>query len=891
MGHPLTLRVTARESRNCGLRTTELLATMSLSPPPRAGFFVGRRNELRRLGELFDRGTKLVSMLGVGGTGKTSLAAHFSAQWPGEAGWVDLTECREADEVLRAVAESLSLDLGVASRADLMDAIVDHLATRSDMLIVLDNAESCPEPLAAALTRWTASEDCRWLVTSREPLRIAGEYRLPIGPLEMADALALFDHCATMVRAQPLSASEKEAAADLIVQIDCLPLAIRLAGARSNVMSPVQLRDRVADRLALLRTRDRSTVERHMTMHAAIDWSWQMLSENERLAFAQLSVIRGEFDIDAAGAVLELELAEAVERIQALVERSLLVVNTTDIARYRMFECLRDFALSKLDDDDGARARHAEHYSRLAHQLVVELPAGSGFASIVAHAPNLLAAAEYSSARDPELAAHCRLALATSHLTNGSAERWLAQCEDARALSVRAAKPALEAWALLFAARAARQVGHDDADERREVPKRALKVARGAEELRCEADLLREMGSQYFYEQRMHRAIAAYEAARACALKSGDIPRQILSAAYLAYAHWRSGQRSKARELLEPLLARIPNDSATLGVLWIAAEVALDDGDLDTAERILVTERAELGGRLHPRRSCEIPASFGEIELERGDFECARQHFHEALAKAERIGVHDIASWVHIYLGAMDLVEGDARLARQHLIQALARIESSSLKGQVALARTYLAAAWMQENPRRARELLAVARGELQSVTEHAYPLAVELVAHHADLLGEPSTESATSLAKISAALEHPENNHWIIVRIVASLLREAAFTARRRKAATPHVELRVGNDAEYFELHGEVVELARRPTIHAVFRFLVQQHEHSAQQRSTSDEIRNAGWPGERMTADSASKRVRMAISTLRKLGLKQIVVKDAIGYGFCNVQIVRRP
>ncbi|MFI6640096.1 AfsR/SARP family transcriptional regulator [Streptomyces sp. NPDC050504] len=368
--------------------------------PARLTSFVGREVELDALRTDLAR-TRLVTLLGPGGAGKTRLSQEAATAaaptcpdgvWfaelapvtdPGTVPEAVLTALGARETVLRgAGAEELRAAEGHAD--DPVARLVEHCARR-DMLLVLDNCEHVIGAAAdLAQTLLTRCPGLRVLATSREPLGVPGESVRPVGPLPTPAALRLLAERGAA--ANPASAgtgsetstgtgtgtdthSDPEAAAEICRRLDGLPLAIELAAARLRHLTLRQIADRLDDRFRLLTSGSRTVLPRQQTLRAVVDWSWELLDADERRALAALSVFAGGCDLAAAEAVTG---PFALDHLSSLVDKSLLVAAPAPDGtgmRYRMLETIHEYAAEHLDasgDRPGAERRHLTHYRELA---------------------------------------------------------------------------------------------------------------------------------------------------------------------------------------------------------------------------------------------------------------------------------------------------------------------------------------------------------------------------------------------------------------------------------------------------------------------------------------------------------------------------------------------
>jgi predicted ATPase/class 3 adenylate cyclase len=333
------------------------LKTISNTNLPRpASSFVGREREVAELTALLADDARFVTLMGTGGSGKTRLAIEVAAEliprFKAGVFWVELAALRDPTLVLEAIARILGAK----------DRLTEHIADR-ELLLLLDNLE---QVVASAPELATLVESCpnlRLLVTSRELLRVRGECGYPVLPLAEQDAVELF--CARA------GIESDESVGALCRALDHLPLALELAAARTSILSPAQIVDRLAGRLDLFKA-GRGADPRQQTLRATIEWSYELLAKDERRLFARLAVFAGGCTLEAAETVAEAKL----NALQSLVEKSLL---RRVEGRLWMLETIREYALERLEESGEGAAllrRHARWFLELARQQDAELRAG-----------------------------------------------------------------------------------------------------------------------------------------------------------------------------------------------------------------------------------------------------------------------------------------------------------------------------------------------------------------------------------------------------------------------------------------------------------------------------------------------------------------------------------
>jgi predicted ATPase len=346
--------------------------------PHQVSSLVGRDAEIDEVGELV-RSLRLVTLTGVGGVGKTRLAIEVGAELSGEfADGVWIVELAGVGDP-RGVPAALATVLGITPRGDapLIDTVADTVAGRR-MLIFVDNCEHLQGSAAAAIeTILGRVGHTKLLATSREALGVAGESVIAVSPLATegdvaSDAVTLFLQRARSARHDfELQDSQTAAAVTEICEtVDGLPLGIELAAARMAAMSAIEVRDRLAGRFRLLRA-GVSGPERHLTLRHAVEWSYDLLTDDERALLRIASVFAGGFDLSSICAVVgDADEIDVLRHLDSLVRKSL--VRADDSAattRYGLYETIRQFAEDRLADAgerEGARDVHAAHFGRRA---------------------------------------------------------------------------------------------------------------------------------------------------------------------------------------------------------------------------------------------------------------------------------------------------------------------------------------------------------------------------------------------------------------------------------------------------------------------------------------------------------------------------------------------
>ena len=344
-----------------------------------ANDLIGRDADIAAL-SVHIRTHRLTSIVGSGGLGKTRLAHSIArtAEQP-VVHFVELASVTSAEGVRLAVADSLGVRESAPHRpqsrqTDLTTRIVESVGSVATLL-VLDNCEHVITAAADFVSELLSrAATVSVLTTTRSPLNLAAEQVYLLSELSANDGVKLFSQRARSVR--PDVVLEHEQVRELVNRLDGLPLAVELAAAKVRVMSVAEIARRLDNRFALLQGGSHDTPERHQTLLAVIDWSWNLLSESERVALRRLSVFRDGFSLASATSVIDPDDGDALTTVTSLVNQSLLVVQEDGEVRYRMLETVREFGRMQLVDagDDPQTQRRliewAMNFSNDARQLL-----------------------------------------------------------------------------------------------------------------------------------------------------------------------------------------------------------------------------------------------------------------------------------------------------------------------------------------------------------------------------------------------------------------------------------------------------------------------------------------------------------------------------------------
>jgi predicted ATPase/DNA-binding NarL/FixJ family response regulator len=431
-------------------------STILFDPAP----LIGREREMQAIRALLlEESVRLVTLTGPGGIGKTRLALaaarSVEAAFPNGVWFVDLASLHDPVELDAAVAHVLKLDHG--DKRSPAESVTAYLRQRT-LLLALDNFEHLLPAAARVAALLAAAPGLKVLVTSREPLNLRLEHRVPVAPLVLPDlqsvdpasvarspAGALFvEHARRLQPDFALAPTDASALAALLHRLDGIPLAIQIAAVHSHVLSSEAMLARLEGQALLSSEEAQDGPARHHSLRRAMDWSYDLLSPTDQAAFGQLGVFVGGWTLEAVEAVLqEREPASPVWAILGrLVDKSLVQVEAVhDDRRYRMLEPIREYALERLaeaGESDTVRQRHAAYYLALAEQAapaVLPLFEETAWRRVEAEHENVLAVLRWAVGRgDSDLSLRLTGSLADVWAVRGyvgEGRRWL---EAARAL-------------------------------------------------------------------------------------------------------------------------------------------------------------------------------------------------------------------------------------------------------------------------------------------------------------------------------------------------------------------------------------------------------------------------------------------------------------------------
>jgi len=626
-------------------------STLSFSTPrpgnlPEQGDrFIGRSVELKEVESRVQSGCSVLTLAGPGGMGKTRLSLKFGeqnrAQYPGGVWFCDLTAAQNESDIIHAVAQSLGVPLR-EKNPELQLAHAIH--GRGRVLIILDNLEQVVVHAATTVGLWAQqAPQAHFIVTSRIQMGLQAEQVYELGPINTEEGIELFVERASHLRSgYALAPDERAVVAEIVERVDGMSLAIELAAARTQMLRPHQILERLDQRFRLLSSGRRDQTGRQSTLSGAIDWSWDLLSDVERSALAQCSVFRGGFTLQAAEEVIDLQpwTEWPMDVVQRLVQQSLIrsTEPTPGHIRFQLYASIREYAQDKLSTSGavtteageevtgpGAVAaigrRHCAFYAQLGTEDVLEKRFWGALPDVreafCLERDNLAQAIAFGPHSPPAHHAQVTVAWAAIYRWGGPFLPALAVVKDTMK------RTDFDPRSQLQLAEAAGQLHHhvNQHQQAADYAKECIELAR----------ILRDPGAQGRALSRsvnnrgpllsVEQVLAAHEEALVLLRDAEDIRGELNTLWLLGNFYTTQDNADAAESMADEMLEK----SLTAGCLWLEARSLrfranwyMDAGHLDLAEQDL-KRAAELAQRIKkPMLSMEVNGSLGTLYKDLG---------------------------------------------------------------------------------------------------------------------------------------------------------------------------------------------------------------------------------------------------------------------------------
>ena len=824
--------------------------------------FIGRATEREAITNLFRGGAQLVCLTGTVGIGKTRLAR----EWLGDGGtFVELVDAQTADDL----CEEIACELGLGPNVDL----VSWLANAGSRTIVLDQFEHLIDSAATLLEEWmVAAPETRWLVTSRQPLHLDPERLVELNSLRVRPredgslseaAQLLLARARQVEHAYSVTAADESIVEQIVEQLEGIPLALELAAPRLVLLGPKTLLANLGERLRLLDARGGA-------LQTTLQWSWSLLSAAEQSVLAQASIFRGGFTPEAAEAIIAWDGEPDLEDVlHQLVDKSL--VHRTINGRFGIYWTVAEFAAEQLSEAlrHELAQRHAQHYAAKGQALMQALlgsEAADSRRAYLRERDNLRAAA--ISATNADIAATIASLIGTAALLSGRVDA------DEKVIT-DAMEGDSEFKDELFLKRGLIRLELGRIDDAAQDLFEARRLAEIADHHRVESESLRAYARVLFYRGELAKAekMLLYEA-----LPIAEAFQDVVEAARVRVTvgvlQGSAGNVpealssfSKAIELFAQADAlREQGVSHGIHAYWLATA-----GDYEKAREEV--ERAKQIQLDIATESDTFQTALvrGQVQLAAKDYSAAINSLKSAAAAYEQIGAKHYHSICIGYLGLAYLLgSGDLKKARDHFVQALDGVRAAgSTRDTIRFGAFAGGCAARLGEPNEAQKLLQEAAATARSLGDRLLGLTVAV--QRAFLVPAEATQIVESARVPAAGIPAPTAVSLDVLFSVRT--HDEAGEAPQPAAASDR--LFIDRTRGQFARPGsnDIVDLSRRTSLRQILLGLVDAKINGSPGLRREDLVA-LGWPGQQLEKKSATNRLHLAISALRKLGLYDVIV-----------------
>jgi predicted ATPase/class 3 adenylate cyclase len=716
--------------------------------PTQLTSFIGRENEIAEVKEEL-QGHRLVTLTGSGGTGKTRLSLQVAADlldhFDHGVWFIELAPLTDPELIPQTIVSAIGISEQQGKLP--LEVLTEYLHDKQT-LIVLDNCEHLISASAqVANTLLNAAPRLKVLASSREALGVRGEASYPVPPLSLPDvkhlpaieqlsqyeAVRLFIDRALLVA--PHFVVDKDNApfiAQICYRLDGIPLAIELAAARIKVMSVEQISTRLDDRFRLLTGGARTALPRQQTLRALIDWSYDLLSDNERLLLRRLSVFAGGWTLEAAEEVCAgdgIETYDVLDLLSQLVNKSLVVVmehSQSGETRYRMLETIRQYAREKLLEvggGEGVRDKHLAYFVKLVERAEPELYRSNQvfwLNKLDDEFDNFRMAVEWALANDVE--SGLRIAAIPWRFWQGRSYLqevgdWLSQLLDQYKIT-----NALHAQAL--AIHSVCRFRQGDFSETIALAQQSLEMARTLSDKQTEALSLAFLGTFMATQGNVGEGTPLMEQALSIYRSLGDKIGQADTTEWLATNN-NDLERSIAYTKESLVLARELGDLAGIvsHLCWLS-RLVFWMGDF-TSPSLWLEEALSIARQLGDQGGqIYVISTYGEFSYWQGNYPQAIAYFENAIQSSEKLGEHYQGLWMQVKLAYTVLRQGDIQQAREMFEDGIRDMQKADLVIGLVFAIEGLASLYVnQDQPERAAQLFAWADAMREKIGDHRPPV------------------------------------------------------------------------------------------------------------------------------------------------------------------------
>lgn len=679
--------------------------------PAQLSSFIGREREMTETKQLL-ADSRLLTLTGVGGGGKTRLALEVAADlisdYPGGVWLVELAAASDPNMVTHLTAEALGIR--EQPKRPLVGTLVDRLRSKH-LLLVLDNCEhlldACAKLVGALLK---TCGKLRILATSREAIGVAGEKIWQVPSLttpELAATMSLESLCQfeavrlfreRAVAVQPrfaLTEATAPAVAQICSRLEGIPLAIELAAARTSALSVAQIAERLQDSFQLLSHGERTAMPRQQTLRATIEWSFALLTDAERTLFQRLAVFAGRFDIEAAENVCAgegIERGQILDLLTQLVEKSLVLVREqAGTMRYRLLEPIRQYAQDLLQESGAAptvHGRHVHYFLRIAQEAeprMLDLERQVAFEELEAEHANFLAGLAWAVEHEPETALKLSNALGWFWEFRGywaQGREWFNRTTSQGSATVAD----LRGEAYVRVGRLAWMQG--EYEQAVGLTEQGLRLCEESGNRHWLGVALASLGGVAAYRGEFDRAVTLLEQGLSIGIELDDEDLLNKARINLATAAFFQGDYERARDLVQQFLSDMGqrgHDEALC--LHLLGEIESALGNIEKAA-IYYEEALAIGRKLGWKRAVAGALDgLGKVAFDRGDYVRARAFYDEALQITDELGQRsEFAIALTINLAELAADERKFDEARRLCISSLRNSQEVGDKESVAAA-------------------------------------------------------------------------------------------------------------------------------------------------------------------------------------------------------------